>query len=148
MDATMRHCHGFPPSDMRKPSADNVAFSDDLNAVCDRSAGGFSLKAASHAFVENFGTVSLSFFTAVEKTLNQYKKYNHVVFVSSFSSRSLGTVLRYEWVYCICSSVDRPHDMSSVLAKLRETERVLVRQSAGGHYSYIYFSRWQQIALF
>ncbi|TGZ69987.1 hypothetical protein CRM22_003423 [Opisthorchis felineus] len=38
--------------------------------------------------------------------------------------------------------------MPSVLAKLRETGRVLVWQSEEGHYSHICFSRWQQIALF
>ncbi|GAA48192.1 hypothetical protein CLF_101296 [Clonorchis sinensis] len=38
--------------------------------------------------------------------------------------------------------------MPSVLAKLRETGRVLVWQSEEGHYSHTCFSRWQQIALF
>ncbi|KER31475.1 hypothetical protein T265_02248 [Opisthorchis viverrini] len=37
--------------------------------------------------------------------------------------------------------------MPSVLAKLRETGRVLVCQSEKGHYSHICFSRWQQIAI-
>ncbi|GAA55913.1 hypothetical protein CLF_109358 [Clonorchis sinensis] len=40
------------------------------------------------------------------------------------------------------------NDVPSVLAKLRETGRVLVWQSEEGHYSHICFSRWQQIALF
>ncbi|GAA51024.1 hypothetical protein CLF_105452 [Clonorchis sinensis] len=39
-------------------------------------------------------------------------------------------------------------DMSSVLAKLQETGRVLAWQSEEGPYSHICFSRWQQIALF
>ncbi|GAA50034.1 hypothetical protein CLF_103951 [Clonorchis sinensis] len=38
--------------------------------------------------------------------------------------------------------------MPLVLAKLRETGRVLVWQSEEGHYSHMCFSRWQQIALF
>ncbi|GAA48388.1 hypothetical protein CLF_101544 [Clonorchis sinensis] len=43
---------------------------------------------------------------------------------------------------------DEFDDMPSVLAKLRETGRVLVWQSEEGHYNHICFSRWQQIALF
>ncbi|GAA49484.1 hypothetical protein CLF_103123 [Clonorchis sinensis] len=70
--------------------------------------------------------------------------------VRQFVADEFGKILTTQDIYnyrrkCRLALVN---DMPSVLAKLRETGRVLVWQSEEGHYSHICFSRWQQIALF